>query len=490
MATLNEKLTDINNSKQAIKQALINKGRNPSDVLSSYAQEIENVYTGVDTSDATASSSDILQGMTAYARGKKLEGTIVKIEGYKEEAVSSIYSSDTGVIVRNSKNYPICLLPNAGMTVDNESTASAIRLTADIIKKGETVLGMTGTLEIGVDTTDSDATADDLAIRKTAYVKGVKIVGTIPEISEGTTTSASTIANENGIKITADEKVILDRGAGITVDIDTATSSLEVTADKILYGKAILGVQGTATQTSNQQSPATSSDILTGKVAFVNGKQVTGNVSTTINSVTSADKITLSSGYVSVAPFTRRTFVEDTAKTISISNSALAQAISLTPNLIKKDETVLGITGTYVGEAGTGTEDATAEAVDIVQGKTAYVNKVKVTGTLPTLINSSYTSKTGSIEKVTSSVSGDKYRVTISELATKYTDGIMLKGSNIVLNLTPSQLATAIGLTPEMIAEGTTILGITGNYTGTGKLTEEEYNEIEALADSVLAKAN
>ena len=57
-------------------------------------------------------------------------------------------------------------------------------------------------------------------------------------------------------------------------------------------------------------------------------------------------------------------------------------------------------------------------------------------------------------------------------------------------NLTPSQLATAIGLTPEMIAEGTTILGITGNYTGTGKLTEEEYNEIEALADSVLAKAN
>ena len=38
-----------------------------------------------------------------------------------------------------------------------------------------------------------------------------------------------------------------------------------------------------------------------------------------------------------------------------------------------------------------------------------------------------------------------------------------------------------------MIAEGVTVLGIKGTHTGTGMLTEEEYNECEALANQILA---
>ena len=66
--------------------------------------------------------------------------------------------------------------------------------------------------------------------------------------------------------------------------------------------------------------------------------------------------------------------------------------------------------------------------------------------------------------------------------------GVLLKNSNVKTIVTEAQLAEAIGLTSNMLAEGVTLLGITGNYIGNGVLTQAEYNEIEALADQVLAE--
>lgn len=48
MGTIAEKLQALLNSKDAIKQALIDKGRNPSNVLSTYASEIEAIQTGME----------------------------------------------------------------------------------------------------------------------------------------------------------------------------------------------------------------------------------------------------------------------------------------------------------------------------------------------------------------------------------------------------------------------------------------------------------
>ena len=69
-----------------------------------------------------------------------------------------------------------------------------------------------------------------------------------------------------------------------------------------------------------------------------------------------------------------------------------------------------------------------------------------------------------------------------------YAYGVLLKNSNVKTIVTEAQLAEAIGLTSNMLAEGVTLLGITGNYTGNGVLTQAEYDEIEALADQVLAE--
>lgn len=58
------------------------------------------------------------------------------------------------------------------------ATANAnSNLVAQYIKSGITIGGITGTLEI-LDTSDADATAEDIKLGKTAYVNGQKITGT------------------------------------------------------------------------------------------------------------------------------------------------------------------------------------------------------------------------------------------------------------------------------------------------------------------------
>ncbi len=53
-------------------------------------------------------------------------------------------------------------------------------LVPENVRKDVEVLGITGTLE-ELDTSDATALARDIASGKTAYVKGRKITGTLPE---------------------------------------------------------------------------------------------------------------------------------------------------------------------------------------------------------------------------------------------------------------------------------------------------------------------
>ena len=89
------------------------------------------------------------------------------------------------------------------------TTANAdSKLIANYIKKGITIGGITGTLET-LDTSDATAKPEDIALGKTAYVKGEKITGTYVE----------PISNED-LQISADNIYYADLDSSGEISVD------------------------------------------------------------------------------------------------------------------------------------------------------------------------------------------------------------------------------------------------------------------------------
>ena len=127
------------------------------------------------------------------------------------------------------------------------------------------------------------------------------------------------------------------------------------------------------------------------------------------------------------------------------------------PENIKKDVTILGVTGTM--EVGIDTSDADATVENIEINKTAYINGQKITGTLPLFPNSRTFTVDGGITNDT-----ENGKLTISTINTL--KQILDSNLNMEFSTSYSNVAEAIGLTPDKIKSGETILGVTGTYTG------------------------
>lgn len=118
-----------------------------------------------DTSDADIVAGDLLNGSVGYGENGKVVGNI-PVNG----ATGGEITTKAQVI-----NIPFGYTDGGNASI---SAAEQDNIDSAYILAGRSILGVSG-LSANVNTSDANATTDDIAYPKTAYVNGVKITGSI-----------------------------------------------------------------------------------------------------------------------------------------------------------------------------------------------------------------------------------------------------------------------------------------------------------------------
>lgn len=204
-------------------------------------------------SDTTATSDDVASGKTFFSQGEKQTGII-----YERKAGSSYEISFTpDTLMESYESYD----PNGG-----SSTYLAFRPTKDVlmrlgskfgvpeklignsisassILKGKTVYGTQGTA-----TSDANATANDMANGKTAYVNGTKVTGSLKEIGNDIVDhTAMTYVGDDGTEIIlrCNSDTIARNRSGKYITRTALADGLGLTSSILKKGATICGVTGT-----------------------------------------------------------------------------------------------------------------------------------------------------------------------------------------------------------------------------------------------------
>ena len=152
---------------------------------------VAGTHKSLDTSDADATAKDIAMNKTAYVNGEKITGALLE-PSMCSISTDNIIDAGSRVDIEGKMPTDYLFRKNSSITynIKYPSLANAIGLTSEKIMKGNTVIGVSGNA-----TSDADATAADIMKDKTAYVNGVKVVGTYEEAGG---------ESENNVKLVPD----------------------------------------------------------------------------------------------------------------------------------------------------------------------------------------------------------------------------------------------------------------------------------------------
>lgn len=163
--------------------------------------KITGVSNKIDTYEGTISAQDVRSGKKAYSRGSMIRGELPvndpliyqgtqKLKTVTENSMKYVQLTQ-GIIADNLNGETI--ISGSSQKIKVNITASKFgNATAADVAKGKTFTSADGyklvgtaTSTGGIDTSDADAVASDIAENKTAYVNGVKITGTMLKTASG-----------------------------------------------------------------------------------------------------------------------------------------------------------------------------------------------------------------------------------------------------------------------------------------------------------------
>ena len=286
------------------------------------------VGAGADTSDATATSADILKGKTAYGADGKITGTIDIVEGKQivpkaagQIAVAAnVYTTGARIIPKEDNFIPANIRKDVSIwgvtgTLDPGTTPTPDpNLIPANVKAGVTIDGVAGTF-----TSDGTIAADYVLNGFVGYAKGEKVTGNIPSKDAATYTPS-----------TKDQYINADQYLSGTQKIAGDTN---LVAGNIAQGKSIFGVAGTFTNDAN----ATAESMQLGVSAYVKGARVVGTapiVAAKTVTPTTTEQTAVASG----------SFTSGAVKVAGDAN--------LVAENIKEGVSIFGVAGTLAGGSG------------------------------------------------------------------------------------------------------------------------------------------
>lgn len=284
--------------------------------------------SGTDTSDATLTSGEqMLEGVSAYSKGKKYSGTIPT----KDVAIPSISISSDGLITAQNTQ-PAGYTSGATKTATKQLTIQAAKTVTPTVTEQTAVdsgVYTTGAIKVGAIQTETKNITSNGEHTPTSgkYFSAVTVnvqpnlqTKTVtPSESEQTVSADSSYQGLSSVTVNAISNQYI--GSGITQKTEatimpgttdqtlnagqylsgtqTIKGDPELIAENIRSGVTIFGVEGTHSGSGGvdtSDATATSSDILSGKTAYVNGQKITGGygiATATANSSSTTDTASL-----------------------------------------------------------------------------------------------------------------------------------------------------------------------------------------------------